>query len=241
MSPLWSVMKKVRLTLNMKARIDTWFSDFLLRVENGDEQAVDKNYICIPDDMTILYNDRARSKDELISAIFPSLHVNGNSSDYIISKAILSTKNEHVDELNEKLIDRFCVDEKIYYSLDEALDDKNNFYPMEFLNSLNMDYVMAQDLYAKRFEPNLIDAEIAVGQHAGKHVFLPRIPLPPSEADMFPFKLKRKQFPVRLSFNMTINKAQGQTIPNVGVYLSEPVFSHGKLYVAFQEEFYVTR
>ncbi|KAL4570921.1 hypothetical protein LXL04_026586 [Taraxacum kok-saghyz] len=74
--------------------------------------------------------------------------------------------------------------------------------------------------------PHVIDAEIAVGQHAGKIVFLPRIPLSPSDDDMFPFKLRRKQFPVRLCFAMTINKAQGQTIPNVGVYLPEPVFSH---------------
>lgn len=57
--------------------------------------------------------------------------------------------------------------------------------------------------------------------------------LAPSEEDMFPFKLKRTQFPIRLSFAMTINKAQGQAIPNVGVYLSNSVFSHGQLYVAW--------
>lgn len=41
-------------------------------------------------------------------------------------------------------------------------------------------------------------------------------------------------FIFRLSFAMTINKAQGQTIPNVGIYLLEHVFSHGQLYVGIE-------
>jgi len=59
-------------------------------------------------------------------------------SNYIVSRAILTTKNEHVDEINEQLFERFRGEEKVYYSFDEAEDDKNNLYPMEFLNSLNV-------------------------------------------------------------------------------------------------------
>jgi len=47
-----------------------------------------------------------------------------------------------------------------------------------------------------------------------------------------PFTLRRRQFPVRPAFAMTINKAQGQTMQRVGVLLDEPVFSHAQLYVA---------
>jgi hypothetical protein len=54
----------------------------------------------------------------------------------------------------------------------------------------------------------------------------------PFEDHLLPSKFKRKQFPIKLSYTMTINKTQGQTIPNVDIYLPEPVFYHGQLYVA---------
>ena len=44
--------------------------------------------------------------------------------------------------------------------------------------------------------------------------------------------MKRRQFPIRPCFAMTINKAQSRSINNLGVYLPKPVFSHGQLYVA---------
>jgi hypothetical protein len=53
----------------------------------------------------------------------------------------------------------------------------------------------------------------------------------PSGTD-WPFVLRHRQFPVRVAFAITINKSQGQTFNNVGVYLLSPVYSHGQLYVA---------
>ena len=74
------------------------------------------------------------------------------------------------------------------------------------------------------FNKNVIYAEITTGQHVGEKVFLLNIPLQSTENKDYPFKFTCKQFLIRLCFTMIVNKAQGQTIPHVGVHLPNHVF-----------------
>src|SRR5947207_6873221 len=62
-------------------------------------------------------------------------------------------------------------------------------------------------------------------------VFISHISLISSFISDLSFDFQRTQFPLRLMFTMTINKAQDQTLKHVRFCLTESVFIHGQLYI----------
>ncbi|GFV54584.1 ATP-dependent DNA helicase [Trichonephila clavipes] len=147
------------------------------------------------------------------------------------------------------------VQEYAYKSTDCILnDDEAGQYPIEFLNSIQIPDLQAHNLILKVGAPimlirnidaprlcngtrlivkklmqHVIQATVLTGCAKGKNVFIPRIPVIPSDNTI---QFKRIQFSLKLCFVMTINKSHGQSFGIAGIELQTPCFSHGQLYVA---------
>jgi len=202
----------------------------------------------------------AKELGDFIAEVYPNLLDNYSDVDYLCERVILAPKNKIVDIINDDMLEMIATKTtgNTYYSADYIDGDPDTVrYPVEMLNGLTPSGLPPHELklavgapimLMRNFNPlrgacngtrliieNLtqwvIEAKIMHGQHKGEVFFIPRWRLH-SSGDAYGFQMIRHQFPVRLAYAMTINKSQGQTLRTVGLYLEEPIFGHGMLYVA---------
>ncbi|XP_050064389.1 ATP-dependent DNA helicase PIF1-like [Aphis gossypii] len=254
---LWQNSEKFELTRNMRAGNDADFADWLLLLGSGQLPTVDgvQDTVEIPREMVC-------DVVELIDFVYPQ-HISLANVDDFARKIVLCPRNDECRQINRTVLQRIEGAERTYTAIDTVViddpDEEANF-PTEFLNLLELNglppfkltlrvgaiVMLLRNLDPKRklcngtrlvvteLRRHNFRARVLSGDGGAQDdVIIPAIPMTAGGEDDLPFKMKRIQFPVRLSFAMTINKSQGQTFDRVGLLLLSPVFTHGQLYVAF--------
>ena len=256
-SPLWANIAPnvLRLETNMRVgngeedrAFAVWLRDLARGVMNDSEDMVElpRHLLHLGDGLT-----------ELIAHTYADVRDVQDAS-YYEERCVLSPRNTEANEINENVLDTFPGETWDLWSNDDALDadhqlQGNTDYPPELLHTITPSGFPRAHLKLKigcpimvlrNLQPregvcngtraivtNISTRVLEARLFSGQTILIPRIKLISADPEL-PFHLARLQFPVSLSFAMTINKAQGQTFDNVSIDLRHPVFSHGQLYVA---------
>ncbi|KAF7835768.1 ATP-dependent DNA helicase PIF1-like [Senna tora] len=211
----------------------------------GDEINDEESEINIPDD--ILTTNFKYHVKAIVENTYPLFLNNFDNQEYIRDRAILAPTLDDVATINNYMLSLLPGEEVIYLSSDSICIQNNHsqvghVYTTEFLNTLsgfgfpyhelklkvgapvmlmhNIDNSMGlcngTRLIVVRLCKHVIEALILSGKHAGEQVIIARMVITPSDSRL-PFRFQRRQFPVILSFAMTINNSQGQTLSNVAM------------------------
>jgi len=237
------------------------YAQEILDIGNGiypTENSIAPNMIHIPDKWISKTNNLC----DFISECYEDIEINYINPDYWADQAILTPLNDDVNAINNMLLDLIpgkMYEGGPLMSIDSLIDvaSNDNDFDIQELWDTNAGGLPPHDLklkigvpvmllrniaphrglcngtrmIVKKIFEHVIVVKILTGNNAGQTEYIHRIYFDSDEQDLFlPFR--RKQFPIKLAFCMTINKSQGQSLERVSIYLPNPVFGHGQLYTA---------
>ncbi|XP_076030474.1 ATP-dependent DNA helicase Pif1-like [Oratosquilla oratoria] len=243
-SYFWKELLKLELTENVRPDANDdenkRFTEKLLEIGAGDSGKIGvvvKNW------------------EELVERIYDNFEGDHLNVSYFEKRTIISPTNDDVEEINRMVYTKSNGRETLYISEDTAVNEDGMGMQTSVYNAMASPSLPLHVLKLKigsivmvirkirppklcsgtrimvtNLQKNIIVGKILSGVFQGEQVLLPRITL---ESTDTPVHFKRKQFPVKLSYAMTINKSQEQTFQRCGLLLdTAQCFAHGQLYVA---------
>ena len=162
---LWKHIRVMKLSTNVRvqklsgedAHCQQLFANYLLRIGEGTEPTVqrdisgEKPMVRIPDEIFI-----SLDFDSFLSQVYPNLEGNVTNIEYLSERAILTTKNVYVAQLNDEILGKLPGRFHEFLSVDSIVDPTDMMLPTEFLNSLTISGIPAHKLRLKVDTPIML-------------------------------------------------------------------------------------
>ena len=219
--------------------------------------------VSLPRQIVLPFVDDADNELDLIRHVFSAKLTRATVSDYTEHAILCPTNETCLRLNNRIIEQVLDGDLRVYWSFDQQMTDENEeeldipiesihnelpngFPPHELKLKLGTIVMILRNLSSYNgivngtrgivtgLHDDLLQLLIVSGKMKGRYLLLNRFEFVHDSSDeRFALRFRRRQFPIRPAFAMTINKCQGQTLKRVGIYLDRPIFTHGQLYVAF--------
>ena len=200
------------------------------------------------------------SMKKLVGAVFPDLTDNLADAEWLTGRSILTATNKERHRINKAMVNMSPGEEVNLHSADSVDHEQDaRSFSVEYVNTLEPTGLPTHKLQLKKGVPimlirnldpsnGLCNGTRMIFDHMSPNkrvmfcklkdevtgrfnlVAIPRIVLRPKEKE-YSFEWSRLQFAVTEAFVTTLNKAQGDTLKMVGIWLPQEVFGHGQLYV----------
>lgn len=94
--------------------------------------------------------------------------------------------------------------------------------PVVLLRNIDHSLGLCNDtrLIITRLGNHVLKGQVLSKGISGEKIFIPRISLMPSDPRL-PFKFQQRQFPLMISYAMSINKCRGQSLSNISLLLKK--------------------